>query len=171
MEDELILNDIFSGGVVTREEFEIAKGIYSAKGIKSNKDIIWALFNRKLVSCIKENNWQEMRLIYYEMAIFECKEGKEFFHLLQESRKCDLMNYRSLGIKSVEIKTAGKENSCETCQKLEGKRMTIEDALQTMPIPVKECQKDAFDNGKGFCRCCYLAIWDDILTIGDEKIR
>lgn len=36
--------------------------------------------------------------------------------------------------------------------------MTIEEALEKMPIPCKECTHTISDNKKGFCRCMYSLI-------------
>ena len=74
--------------------------------------------------------------------------GKDFFRVLQESAKCELYHMQDFGINKTEIFTAG-ETSCSKCQSLHGKIFTITKALETMPIPVKDCEN-------GFCRCLYL---------------
>ena len=70
------------------------------------------------------------------MAHFLRVEGRSFFHVLREIQKCDLMVYKQVGFKKVRILTT-KEDSCKACSKLEGKVLTIEEALKTMPLPVK----------------------------------
>jgi hypothetical protein len=146
------VSTVFSSGIVTREEFEKAK---SETPIRSDSDVMWGLFNKKLLDQMKLGKWAAMKMTYYEMAIFVIKEGKECFHLLQESSKCSLMDYKSMGTKKVSILTAG-EGSCVNCLKLAKKKFTIEEALSTMPIPVKECETDVFGVEKGFCRCIYV---------------
>lgn len=55
-------------------------------------------------------------------------------------------------VKSVEL--LATDDSCTACKKMQGKVITVNDALATQPLPVKECTK------KGGCRCCYLPIVD-----------
>ena len=41
-------------------------------------------------------------------------------------------------------------NSCTACRELGGKRFTVDEALEQMPLPVKDC-----DNEDGWCMCYY----------------
>jgi len=92
---------------------------------------------------------------YYGQAIELCKAGRNFINLLQKHHKSELLYYKKTGvIEKVVILTAGN-NSCEHCQKLDHKILTIAEALETMPLPVKHCTADVFGTGKGFCRCVY----------------
>jgi len=61
-------------------------------------------------------------------------------------------------IKKVQIFTQ-QENSCEACRQLENKVFTIEEALEKMPIPCKECTQKLYDEKRGFCRCSYVAFF------------
>ena len=66
-----------------------------------------------------------------------------------------LKQYQSSGFESVEIITCG-EQSCTSCQKLEGKVINITDALATKPLPCKDCTFDLESvNEIGWCRCTY----------------
>ena len=69
------------------------------------------------------------------------------------------MDYRQAGLKKVEVLTANQA-SCDACNKQNRKILTIDEALETMPIPVKECSTEVFVDGKGFCRCLYVACVD-----------
>ena len=96
-------------------------------------------------------------MIYYEMALFLNKEGKDCFSVLQQSAKMNLMKFKQAGVvEKVRILTVG-EDSCKACRLLENKVFTIEEALEKMPIPCKECTHKLYDEKKGFCRCSYLA--------------
>lgn len=156
-----IENSFFSGGIISEEEFQEAKKLYLSKGENiSNNDIVWGLFNKRLTSLMEQNGWEAMEQVYCAMAQFLQREGKDCFHLLQEASKCRLRGYKEQGIKEVEILTAGEGNACKECQRLNGNKFTIETALTTMPIPVKECSTEVFVDGKGFCRCLYLPVVD-----------
>lgn len=123
------------------------------KTAPSQGDIVWAILNQRLLSAMKKNDWQEMKMLYWQQARLLYEQGKEFFRLLQEASRCELRNYQSSGVcKKVEILTAG-DQSCDKCNALNGKVFTIKNALETMPIPVKDCEKR-------WCRCCYVAVID-----------
>jgi predicted RNA-binding Zn-ribbon protein involved in translation (DUF1610 family) len=120
----------------------------------SYSDLTWSVANDLLDSYAKLNEFHDMKMIYFQMALLEKKNNREFFHLLQESTKMELLEYKKNRdvIKKVEILSAG-EDSCEICNKLNGKRFTIDDALEKMPIPTPDCTNEI-----GYCRCLYVAV-------------
>ena len=89
-------------------------------------------------------------MLYWEQARLLHQLGKDFFRMLQESAKCELYDYQARGIDKAELLTAG-ETSYSKCQSLNGKIFNVTEALEAMPIPVKDCEN-------GFCRCLYLPI-------------
>jgi len=95
---------------------------------------------------------------YYREAIDLCKSGKEFFLVLQELRRRELLSYKQRGVKKVEILTAGADNSCAACLQLNQKVIDIDEALKNMPLPVKMCSMDVFGVDRGFCRCTYAPV-------------
>ena len=108
----------------------------------------------------KRKDYQSLKCMYHTMAYFlyefNIDRGHEhnFFHYLYESKRMELYDYQSqereYGQKmKVEIMTSGKEYSCKNCYVLHGKKFTIHEALEKMPIPVKD-----FENG--FCNCDYI---------------
>jgi len=115
------------------------------------RDVVWGVLNDRLVTSLGRGDWGEAKMIYFEQALILHKEGRDFFRLLQEGKRCELRSYQSQGVKRVEV-LAG---SCEKCKHLNGKVFTIKEALDTMPIPVKECE-----NQNGWCRCDWLPIID-----------
>lgn len=142
---------------ITEKDFDIHKGKLSKKfGQEArNRDVIWSIFNELLIKKNKDLN--SLKMIYYEMALFLNEEGKDCFAVLQQSHKMELMKFKQDGfVKKVRILTAGKD-SCEACRQLENKVFTIEEALEKMPIPCKECTHKLYDEKRGFCRCCYVA--------------
>lgn len=71
-----------------------------------------------------------------------------------------LLGYHATGFCSkVQILTS--DNSCPECKKLEGKILTIEQALSQMPIPCNNCTFELEDGKPGWCRCTYIPIVDD----------
>ncbi|HUW96931.1 MAG TPA: hypothetical protein VMW58_14200 [Anaerolineae bacterium] len=126
-----------------------------------DRDVVWSLFHEALGRLMKSAEFQELRMLYFEMALFVYEEGSDFFHLLEQSRKMELTRYKQDGfVEKVQILTAG-DASCEACQKLEGKVLTLHDALEQMPIPCKDCTFDFQGTGQpGWCRCLYGAVFD-----------
>jgi len=118
-------------------------------------DIIWGLYN-DLIS--KTKDLQELKMIYYSMALFLDEEGKDFFEILQLSHKMELQHLKQQSfIKKVEISGAG---GCSECNKINGKIFNIDEAINTMPIPLKNCTH-TINSDKGFCRCMYLPVFDE----------
>lgn len=143
----------------------ITKNDFFDKKIKLSKqfgqeaestDVIWALYNDLIARNL--NNLNLLKGIYYEMALFLNKEGKDCLKMLQLSNEMELRYFRHFSfIKKVQIITCG-EDSCEACRKLHNKVFTIDEALKTMPIPCKECTHKIYDKKHGFCRCCYASM-------------
>lgn len=119
-------------------------------GHKPNyNDVIWHLCNKEIIE--NRNDYDILRLLYYKMAQFLNKRGKEFFHLLQQSKKMELLYFKKMGMDEVEIISC----YCSFCQKLNGKIFKINDALKQMPLPHKECTNILYDKKRGFCTCSY----------------
>jgi len=138
------IKSVLKGGNIKSEEFMDERA--NAQGIPDN-DIMWGLLNKKLHFYMKEGDWQGMKLIYYDMASFLQEEGRSFFRMLKQAHKCELMSYKETNFAKTELITA-REGTCDVCSKFEGKILTVDEALSTMPIPAKDCKN-------GWCRCCY----------------
>ena len=140
----------------TEQDFEVIKDQLSKKFGQepSNQDVLWSLFNQLIAK--NRDDFQTLKRIYYEMALFLNDLGKDFFSILQLSAKMELMNYKQAGIKNVQILTCGL-GSCEQCRQLQDKIFTMEEALASMPIPVETCTKIMANGQRGFCKCCYVA--------------
>jgi hypothetical protein len=123
-------------------------------------DVLWSLYNRLVYESTPSRD-SVLPFLYFLMAHFLYEEGKEFRHLLEQSRKMELTEYKKDGVvEKVFIITAG-DASCEACQKLDGKVFTVDEALDQMPIPCKDCTFDFQGTGQpGWCRCLYGAAFD-----------
>ncbi|MEO0127659.1 MAG: phage minor head protein [candidate division WOR-3 bacterium] len=108
------------------------------------RDIIWGLFQEAIMK--NADSYHFLSIINYEMAVFLDEEGKNPFHCLYESKKMQLLNYK--GTQKVKIISINDRITCHSCKNLNGKIFAIEDALNGMPIPPKDCP---------FCRCRYVS--------------
>jgi len=114
-------------------------------------DLIWSLSNELLNTFAKKNDYSKMRGLYFDMAILQKKQNKEFYHLLKESRRMELYEIQKQLSNDIKYKVViiGGEPGCEYCNEFNGKSFTIEEALEEMPIPHPNCSND------GWCTCCY----------------
>jgi hypothetical protein len=126
-----------------------------------DSDVVWSLFHEALDASMKSGDLRELKMLYFEMALFAYEEGRDFFHLLEQSRKMELTEFKKGGyVEKVSIITAG-DASCEACQKLAGRVFTVDEALEQMPIPCEDCTFDFRGRGQpGWCRCLYGAVVD-----------
>jgi predicted nucleic acid-binding Zn-ribbon protein len=146
-----LLNDLKEWGISERE-FVRAKSKFDGGGAPDG-DVIWSLLQKKLLSLAKNAEYSQMQAIYYKQAIYFARQGKDPNVMLYEANKMQLQDYKRLGAKKVQIIFSG--NGCESCEKLDGKTMTISKALKDMPLPHKDCTADVFGNEVPFCRCSY----------------
>jgi len=117
-------------------------------------DVIWGLYNNLI---LQTKDLHNLKMIYYEMALFLDSEGKNPHTMLQQASKMELINYKNQGVKKVEILATA--NSCPSCQQFNGKIYATDKALKEMPIPNEDCTTKM--NGEhGFCRCCYVPAID-----------
>lgn len=133
-------------------------------GAALSRDIKWAIYNHLIQKMLPKNDFQSLKMIYWEMARQLFEEGKDAFQLLWQSAKMDLLSHQGNSdiYQKVEILTTG-DQSCPECQKLNGKIFTIKEALEKMPIPCKACSSELKenDNRSGWCRCIYSSVIDD----------
>jgi ribosomal protein S27AE len=129
--------------------------IKKAKNNYSAFAFVTSIFNELSLNFAKKNNYSQLNSLYYQMARFLADYNEEFFFYLQESAKMNLYSFKQIekdsGLKhKVNIMAAvgSKNSSCAKCAKQNGKSYTIDEALEEMPIPVKDCEN-------GFCRCLY----------------
>jgi hypothetical protein len=95
------------------------------------------------------------RLIYHQMALFEYRLGQPFFGLLQQAQRADLLWMKTKPyIKSVRIECG---DGCPVCHSLHGKIISVTQALETMPVPCRECTHELERGKRGWCMCIYLA--------------
>jgi hypothetical protein len=122
-------------------------------------DVLWSLYNR-LAHDLAATGDRAPPFLYFLMAHFLYEDGRDFFPVLQQSGRMELMQQEQYGfVDEVRILTAG-DASCEACQKFEGRVLTLHDALAQMPIPCKECSFELCEGKPGWCRCTYLPVVD-----------
>lgn len=133
----------------------------------SDGDVLWRLYNELALRFLKIGDLEQLKTVYFEMALYLNESGKNCTETLQLSNKYDLLNWRKMGYKNVIIVTCGS-SSCDNCNKNEGKTYTISEALKLKPLPCKDCTFKLRDDKLPWCRCSYDA--SDELPVSYEKL-
>lgn len=120
-------------------------------------DAVWSYAN-ELVAKKGSGNYADT--LQFSMALYLQQIGKKSDHIRTNIHLNDLKRYKKSNVvKRVEIITA-KELSCDNCRKLEGTKITVEDAIKNSPLPCKDCTHNAEEGGEGWCRCVYTPLLD-----------
>jgi DNA-directed RNA polymerase subunit RPC12/RpoP len=152
--DELAEIGITEEMIQQREQELINKA-----GVKQNRySVIMSLFNETI---LKLKSLDEMEQRYIKLAGILNRAGEEMFHILKAAQETRLAIYRKEGFENVRIVT---HEECEACRELEGKVISITEALRTMPLPIKECAAHPWNEDLSFCTCWYSSEWDDEYT-------
>ena len=117
--------------------------------------VILSLINETI---LKLKDLNEMETRYNSLAIILNRGGEESFHVLKSAAKIKLAALRKEGFKNVSILTC---QMCEACKQVDGKILSIKEALKTMPIPIKECTNYPYNENRSFCVCSYEPECDD----------
>lgn len=119
----------------------------------------WVAALEILKDSIIKTDHPDLKLRMYQgMADLLAKVGQEedLFTIQQIIARYNLKSFKDIGFARVEVEVA--KDACPTCRKMSGKRFSIEEAMETMPIPCHDCSTEV-DAVKGYCRCRYFAIF------------
>jgi hypothetical protein len=147
-------------GVNKQERREIEAQLQQRWGsIPSKRDVAWTAANRKLTEAAQQDDLQRLANIYWQMALQLYDEGRDHFKLSQMAKKYELLAMQREEKHQpykVRVRVLGV---CPESRALEGRRYTIEEALEEMPIPRADCtwQTSARGDksGPGWCACAY----------------
>jgi hypothetical protein len=131
----------------------------------TDSDVIWGFFQKLK---LKDNSLDYLKSIFFHEALFLYEEGRKPLVQLREFHKIELINFKDSGVKQVKILTC--EDSCDSCKKNEGKILTIDQALKEMPLPCKGCSFEFKKSKKGWCRCCYQAVYETETQADNKKL-
>jgi len=139
---------------VTRQEFLSKKRRLSKKfGTEAaDGDVIWSLFTDLIIQCAQASDFRTPQTIYRNMATFKEEEWKDSFHSLQQASRMELMDLKQSGCTKVKTLTCNDQYVCQSCRALKKQVFSIDDALEAMPLPNKDCTTE------GWCRCSYVCV-------------
>jgi len=111
--------------------------------------------NKIIGDLSKKNDFQSLSQLYRAMAIISDETGHQAPHeFLKQSARFSLLSYQ-VRFPNGYITIMASSEGCEACKSQNGKRLSIKEALETMPIPHKDCST-RWINYPGYCRCSYI---------------
>ena len=131
----------------------------SSRRIRAANEQRWKELSKQLSVALQEGDWGTARMAYLGQADILFHEGRNHHVTAQEAERCALRCMQEAGIKEVQISTCSDERVCPYCRALEGRILSVEDALEQMPLPGPRCEDGSDVNPHGGrCRCVYLAV-------------
>ena len=118
------------------------------------RDALWHIMDQRNYQMLASGEGS----MFFMMALFLHEEGKDSLKVMREKARTDLREIRSQSPRYNRVKVCG--GACDACRALEGKLLTIEQALETLPVPCPECTNDVNASGRGWCRCWYSPHFD-----------
>lgn len=116
-------------------------------------------FEERVRRLEKEKHYHGLSNAYYDRAVTLYDSKLKFQIDLRRSKEWELKYLRQNGVERVCILSS---TGCTECRKLDGKTMSVEEALKSMPLPHERCSYVMNpDVGKPFCRCNYTAVAPD----------
>lgn len=119
---------------------------------------VWKVLDEEADAARDREDWNTLSKLLLEKARYRCSVGEDFFSVQREALQCQLEHLRSRGATKVRIVSGHDGIVCAKCAEHEGTVLTIEEALETMPLPVHcdtASRKVAVADDRGWCRCFY----------------
>ncbi len=110
-------------------------------------DICWSILNSLIPNFLRD--YQKQKTIYLEMVGILGKEGRNSKELRKQVARMDLYFYKENSATHVTVNNSNDDQVCDKCRKLENKKISPDEALQTDPVP-EICENH-------LCRCWYVA--------------
>lgn len=136
------------------------------KAEPSEHDIVWRIYNEEL---IKAKDYQDKKIIYHQMALELNEEGRDASKMLEYMHDCELYEWKKLRMEIGDscfynrVKIVTTANDCEACAEIVNRVYTIDEALETKPIPYKRCGHFEAPSKYPYCRTDYILHSDDDL--------
>ncbi len=150
------LNDRDFDAVFVHEKNSLTKkfGIHPA-----SSDIIWGIANKIVMDLIKKNDMGTLSSLYFQMADYLYRCGKNYLPVSQSRFEIELRGYKKSGFGKVEI--LATTDSCDHCKRFSKKVFTTEQAIADKLLPCRDCTYGVKEGSAlGWCRCCYIVHFD-----------
>ena len=119
----------------------------------------WKQLSEQVRVAMQAGDWKSLQAAYQQQARILFIESRPHRHVSQEATRARLMSLLEIGVADVEARTADDERVCAHCQSIDGKVFTIQEALETMPMPGPNCTDGNEQNPHGgHCRCVFAVV-------------
>lgn len=133
---------------LSANDFTLKEKQLSVRAIPAARDIFWSLANDALGLYSRQRKWQDLKVVYWTLARQQFEQGQPHLDFLRQAAKAELQHLRSVDIiKGARI--AAGPDACSPCRENNGRTYSVQQAMQTMPIPNPTCQN-------GWCRCAWM---------------
>ena len=140
-----------SVGATVEDFSRTEKELTEKWGFAPPRDVFWAVAVKAALAAMEKRDWHQLSMVYWTQALLLHEEGKPHMQLAREASKASLQRYAEDGYtRSVQV-IAG---CCQLCDRDEGRRFTIPEALEELPIPHDGCERD------GWCACMWNVVID-----------
>lgn len=145
--------------LITAHEAERTAAI-GTKLERERRNQEWKELSQQVQAAMQAGDWQSLRRAYQQQATILFHEGRPHFRVAQESARAQLIHLLQIGVDSVKVMTSKDERVCAHCRALDGEEFTIQEALDSLPIPGPNCTDgDDLNPHCGRCRCIYVAVY------------
>ncbi|MFQ5807023.1 MAG: hypothetical protein ACE5I3_11300 [Phycisphaerae bacterium] len=119
-------------------------------GRKPNRiEVIQALYDDLLAHA----DPRQRSSMYIGLAVEYHLAGLDPFPIKQEIARATLAGFHGRHVRILSSK------GCEACRALNGRVLTVDEALEQMPIPCRDCTYGISDTEPfGWCRCMYISV-------------
>jgi len=131
------------------------------KSFLKNKSLREAYKSLLTKTANNHKDYHYRKMAHLQIATDLSRVNGYYLHHLKTAAKYELLKYKQSNVRMVEILTAGENNACSECQKRSGTVIDIESALCSMPIPCTSCTHTGLGEKPGFCRCSYVASFEN----------
>ena len=132
---------------------------------RDERDKKWATLNRQVRQAYESSDFHSASMAHFQQALLLFEEGRIDHHPSAQLSRQDEVRYHrgnavNLGYTKVQVVSQG-DAACPACHALDGREYTFDQAIDQMPIPVRECETQADKNPHGgWCGCSYSPVLD-----------
>jgi len=146
---------ILDGLGISEDEIRHQLSVSASQG-----DATWSLLNQAAMGLMEEGDFETLSRVYFSMALQLDRENRDFSAQLREANRMRLLAIQQKARESPGLYSGvsiGSGKGCEACEKLDGKRFTLEEAIRLQPLPCPDCTFTLKSGRPGWCRCLYFA--------------
>ncbi len=120
-------------------------------------DVFWSLANEQIALLGSERRWHELSMLYREMGLHLLDDGSPHHRLQRLAHEAELKHLLAgsqWGLEGRRRAVILANACCNVCERLDGQVFTFDEAVDAMPLPSEDCQRD-------WCNCSWSVTYLD----------